>query len=324
MWERRIHPEDRDRALAALQAYLNGTSAEYDLEHRLLHKDGSYRWILARGAAVRDESGTPYRMVGSHLDVTRSKQAEETLRENTARLLAAQRIQEHLLPRGPVALLGYDIAGLLCPAAFAAGDHFDYLSMPGGTLGIVVGDVSGHGFDSAPLMASVHAYLRLLAETRTEVDEILTYANSLLIKEIELGRYVTLLMGRLDPVSHTFAYVNAGHPAGYLLDCRGGVKATLSSTSMPIGIWEETRFEEAETIDFAPGDILILLTDGILEAESPDGVPFGAERVLQIIGDHRRKAAADIISILYDAICEFSHPTKLSDDITGVVVKRVE
>lgn len=79
-WEELLHPDDRERALAALSRYLSGQNGLYELEHRLRHRDGSYRWILARGVVLRDASSSPIRMAGSHVDLTARKQAEEQLR----------------------------------------------------------------------------------------------------------------------------------------------------------------------------------------------------------------------------------------------------
>ncbi len=153
-WESRVHPDDLERLRATIRAYLDGETAHFELEHRLRHRDGSFRWILARGALVRDASGRACRMVGSHLDITDRKRAAEQLRDREAQLIAAQRIQEHLLPRHPPRLPEYDIAGRVIPAQFAGGDYYDYLSLADGTLAIVVGDVSGHDVSAALVTAS--------------------------------------------------------------------------------------------------------------------------------------------------------------------------
>ena len=320
-WERLLHPDDRQRASDTIQGYITGNSSEYELEHRLRHKDGSYRWILARGAAVRDENRVPYRMVGSHLDITEKKQAMEMLREHEAQLLAAQRIQEYLLPRSAPSLPGFDIAGVCHPAEFAAGDYFDYLPMMDRTLGLVVADVSGHGFAPALLMSAVQSHLRALVDIHAEIDVILNRVNMRLVGETETSRFVTLFFARIDPVSQTLTYVNAGHPSGYVLDKSGNLKAVLASTAIVLGVLPDAKFPLKDYGVLEPGDLLLLLTDGVLEAFSPDGVPFGADRALAVVRDHRDDSACDIVDVLYREVLAFSQRSLPYDDLTAVIVK---
>jgi PAS domain S-box-containing protein len=320
-WEKRIHPEDRTRSLAAMHDYLEGRSVDFDLSHRLQHKDGSYRWILARGAAVQDQNGKSYRMVGSHIDITDLRRIQETVKENQVQLFAAQRIQEHLLPEFPPMLPGFDIAGVSYPAEFVGGDYFDYLQMGDGTICVALGDVTGHGFASALLMASTHARLRTLALTHSNPGEILALANTALLRETEENRFVTLLLGHLNPRTRSFSYSSAGHPPGYVLDASGNIKVVLGSTAMPLGLMPDTVFPVVGPVVLDPGDIVFLLTDGVLEAHSPDDDDFGSERALEIVRKNRNQTAREIIESLHRAILEFSRTEKQSDDITAVVIK---
>ncbi len=323
-WENRLHPEDRERALATLRAYLEGESTDYEMEQRLRHKDGTYRWILARGAAVFDQNGRPYRMVGSHIDITQRKEMQAEHVENEARLLAAQRIQQNLLPSEPPFLAGFDIAGAFHPAAYAAGDFYDYLPMPDGSLGIVIGDVTGHGFAPALLMALTHAYLHTAIRTEAGVARMLSLVNESLVHEVEDDRFVTLVFACLDPHSRSFTYASAGHPTGYVFDSFGNMKTRLESTGLPLAVLPDTVFVVSESVSLVPGDVVILITDGVLEAWSPDEEMFGRERFLETVSNHVDKKASEIIGGLYRAICEFSQRESPLDDITVVVVKVID
>jgi len=253
-------------------------------------------------------------------DLTERRRTEEALRENLSQLIAAQKIQQHLLPHHPPELPGFDIAGAVYPAEFAAGDHFDFLPMPDHHLGIVVADVAGHGIGPAILMASTHAHLHSLAATCTEVEEILCRANLILVNETDPDRFVTMLFARLDPRSRTLVYASAGHPTAYILDGLGAVKTMLPSTSFPLGIVADTQFSAGNPTTLQPGDIVVLFTDGLLEA-SAKGNFFGPDRVIQVVARNREKTASKIIAALYEAVTEFSGSKKLSDDVTMVVIK---
>jgi PAS domain S-box-containing protein len=213
-WESRLHPDDRERALATVRHYLSGQQNEYELEHRLRHKDGTYRWILARGAAVRDAAGKVYRMVGSHLDITNLKRAEASIRMREVQLLAAAEAQRLLLPQLPPTLPGFDIAGRCYPAEFAAGDHFEYGLLPDGSLLVSVVDVSGHGVGPAIVTASFHAWFQSLAEVTSDVAHIMQTLNSRLYAETAGEMFMTGIVGRIDPSLRTLSCLNAGHPSG--------------------------------------------------------------------------------------------------------------
>lgn len=320
-WESRLHPEDRERAFATVRAYLEGQTEEYELEHRLRHKDGTYRWILARGAAVRDAEDRPYRMVGSHIDVTEHRRAIERLQENAIQLRAAQKIQQALLPAGPPSLGGLDIAGFSHPAESTGGDLYDYLGMLGGALGLMIGDVSGHGVPSAILMASTQAFLRCLAQTCATVAELMTRVNRFVYEETRAEHFVTLLLARYNPGNRQLVFANAGHPSGLVLDARGELRAELLSSAVPLGILEHVDYPVREPLQLAPGDLVVLLTDGILEAESPSEEAFGIERVLEVVRRERSRSSREILESLHRALREHLENREPADDLTAVIVK---
>ncbi len=320
-WENRVHPDDLGRAMDAVQDYLTGRTPDYELEHRLRHKDGSYRWILARGAAVRDAQGKASRMVGSHLDITDRKRAERVARRREAVLLAAERIQQYLLPHTSPELPGFDVAGATYPAEFAAADYFDYLCFPDGSFGVVVADVSGHGFSSALLTASTSAHIRSSAETCSAVEDVLERANAHLLRETEDGRFVTLILARIDLQRRLLSYVNAGHPYGYVFDASGAVKSVLKSATLPLGVLPDTQFRPNGPIPLEKDDLVLLLSDGVLEAQSDRGELFGMDRVIETVRAHRQAPAREVIHRVREKVQTFTRQDRSVDDLTIVVVK---
>jgi sigma-B regulation protein RsbU (phosphoserine phosphatase) len=216
---------------------------------------------------------------------------------------------------------GYDIAGALLPAEFAAGDYYDYLRMPDGSLGIAVGDVAGHGFSAALLMVSVSARLRSLAVKQSDIREILRKLNTVLCQEIEEDRFVTLVFVQIELASRRLRYVNLGHPSGYVLGQSGDVKYLLESSDLPLGILSAIDLPISEQIELEPDDIILLATDGIGEAHSPEGAPFGTERMLEVVRANRDRRASEIIKSLQQAVFDFTGLKKPQDDLTAVVIK---
>ena len=186
-------------------------------------------------------------------------------------------------------------------------------------LGVLVADASGHGIGAALLAAQTRAYLRALALTCADVGTLLTLSNQRLASDLVTDHFVTLFLLRLDPRTHSLLYANAGHWPGYVLDRRGRTKAVLASTGCPLGIDPAGAFPAGPATTLEPGELVLLFTDGIVEAAPPDGKPFGLERTLGIVRAHQREAPDAILDALFHAVGDFSgHPPQ--DDLTAVIL----
>lgn len=322
-FESHLHSDDRERVLAAIRDHLE-ECVPYDVEYRLRTKSGQYRWFMARGQAIWDDTGKATRMAGSIMDVTERRLSEGRLREREAGLLAAQRIQERLLPQSAPDLAGFDVAGAVRPAEFSGGDYFDYLRLKDGALGVVVGDVTGHGFSSSLLTAATSSHIRSYAEMSIEIDEILARTNSLLASQTEGNPFVTLFFARIDPQMRSLSYINAGHPAGYVLDESGAIKATLDSGTLPLAVQPDTEFPIGGPVALETGDTVLLITDGVLEATSPDGQMFGVERMLEVVRENRADCSSEILDGLDRAVRDFTKRGQTMDDMTVVVIRLTE
>lgn len=232
----------------------------------------------------------------------------------------AQSIQQKLFPASPPAVQGLDIYGISQPAETMGGDYYDYVPLLNGNLGVVIGDVSGHGVGPALLMAATRAYLRALALTYDDVGEILKKANQSLVVDFANQNFVTLTMARLDVRTGSLIYSSAGHPPGYVLSSSGDLKQVLHATSMPLGISADVEFPSVE-VQLDPGDVVMMLTDGLFEATGPDDAQYGLERALQVVKDNHHKSAREIVHCLDDSLNQFCQRRPRVDDVTMLVIK---
>jgi sigma-B regulation protein RsbU (phosphoserine phosphatase) len=255
------------------------------------------------------------------IERTRRRHAEQELRATRVKLDMARQIQQRLFPADAPRVADFDIAGASYCAEATGGDYYDYFPMPDRCLGIAIADVCGHGFGPALLMASTRAYLRALGRTHRSVGGILGLVNGFLSDELAADCFVTLLLVRFDPRTGRFVYASAGHPTGYILDTGGSVRLPLKSTGCPLGVNRCGEFPAAPECRLDRGEILLLLTDGVLEARSPAGGAFGLERALNVVRGGKTRPAREITSRLYGAVRDFCSDRPPPDDVTAIVVK---
>jgi sigma-B regulation protein RsbU (phosphoserine phosphatase) len=245
-------------------------------------------------------------------------EAERSVLHTNEELRLARAIQQRYYPTFAPAVSGFDIAGASHPAEQAGGDYFDYLPMAGGQLGLVIGDVSGHGLGPALLMSQTRACLRALLLRTQDVSDLLTRLNTFLVADCGEEQFVTLFIARIDPTARTLSYASGGHQC-YLLRADGHVE-NLAATGIPLGMMPGPM-RGAPELSLHPGDLLLMVTDGIEETESPDGRELGHARVLEVAQANRHRPASEIVTALFSAAGAFSAGRAQQDDITAVVAK---
>jgi sigma-B regulation protein RsbU (phosphoserine phosphatase) len=322
-----FYPNDPENCVSNEQcpvAKVLSSGTEVMVTRSLRSPSGSQVVVEMSAAPISDGEGKVAAVVMSCRDITRRRRIEQALYDNEVQLLMAQKIQEHLLPETPPRVAGYDIGGVLYPAEFAAGDYYDFLHEGDDRVDLVIGDVTGHGFSAALIMSLTQVLLRLLVEAHEEIPQVLRHANAVLSRATDEYHFVTLFFGRLDARRGKFVYSSAGHPPGYLLDRNGEVKAFLESTSHPLGMFSDIAFPIAGVVSLAPGDTLVLVTDGIEETLNADEEHFGRGRLVDAIRRHRHLPADEIAKTLCRSAREFAGRSSSDDDTTVVVVRVLE
>ena len=239
-------------------------------------------------------------------------------------LEVARRIQLGILPERPQAMPGMEVAGMVRPAAQCSGDFLDYLPLPGGQIGIALGDVSGHGLGPALIAAQTATCLRTLARLYGRADHLLTEVNALVHQSTPGESFVTLAMVVVDPASRALHYVNAGHPPGLLFDAAGELRAELESSDLPLAVAPDTEYRLSGPLVLRPGDLLMLASDGLLEAWSGGGEGFGKRRLRDLVRAHRHLSCSQLIEAVYASVREFSEWGPQEDDMSLIALRALD
>lgn len=282
-------------------------------------KSGELYWSQQSITPMKDEDGNVTNFVSVLKDITdlRKKQEQEF------HLSVAREVQQRLYRKADISIPGFDIAGGTYSATETSGDYFDFISMSDGSVGMVVGDVSGHGIGAALVMAQTRAYLRAFARQEADPGALLTLLNQALFGDLDKEHYVTLILARLDHSQNSLTYASAGHLPTYILNSDGEVSRIMNSTGIPLGVIRDYQFPKSESIKLESGNILFFLTDGITEAQTPDETEFGFDRALYLVKQHREATAKQIMEHLYQAVQSFCAPRSQEDDITAIICKKI-
>jgi phosphoserine phosphatase RsbU/P len=292
-------------------------AAYREFEGEIISCDGRTVPVLFHANVLRSDAGENIGTMAFVTDMTEQKKA----------LFLAREVQRSLLPGEAPHVKGLDIAGRNMPCDEIGGDYFDFLwdvDALASPFSVVVGDITGHGVDSALLMSSARAFLRMRASQSGTISDIVTDMNHHLTEDVyATGRFMTLFYLSIDGERKGAEWVRAGHDPALIYDPDQDCFEELKGPGIALGVDQGYVYRSKRKTGLRAGQVIVVGTDGIWEARNRNGEMFGKQRFNEII---RRNAAASAESILKKVFQEqahFSRGMKREDDITLVVVKIV-
>ncbi len=237
----------------------------------------------------------------------------------------AREIQQHFLPTEDLELDNFQVAGLCRYCDETGGDYYDMLDLRAvlpGQVGLVIGDVSGHGIPAAMLMISAGSILRNNAPRHgADTPSAIAELNRHLEKNSEPGKFMTLFYGLLDDQRKTLSWTSAGHDPAIWRKAETGKFTELHNTGMALGVMDDAEFGRSDPVTLHAGDIVLVGTDGIWEASDTSGQMYGKERLIELIGLHKDESAQQIASSVVKSVLDFCSGAPQTDDITLLVIK---
>ena len=240
-------------------------------------------------------------------------------------LYLAKEVQQALLPRSTPEIKGLDIASASVYCDETGGDYYDFFipDQPDtGRISIVVGDVSGHGISSALLMTTARAFFRQRSALPGKISAVVSDVNRLLAHDVaDSGGFMTLFILSIDRLNRKLSWVRAGHDPAVFYDPRTGTVEELRGSGMAMGVDGDHDYEQFTREDLAPGQIILMGTDGIWEAQNLKGEMFGKDTLYWIIQQYSDTDAKGLLTACLYALDKFRDGVKPEDDVTLVVIK---
>ncbi len=232
----------------------------------------------------------------------------------------ATEIQQRFQPSGPPVVEGYEFQGISFSCYEIGGDYYDFIPRSDGRMFIALGDVSGKGTAAALLMSSLHAAIHGQAAAERPLPDAVEAVNRYLSENTPANRFVTLFAAELDPTSGELEFINAGHNPP-LIGRTDGTIEQLSSGGFPLGIMPDAEFEIGKAL-LRHGDVLVIYSDGVSEANNLSEEEFGLDRLSDVLRTNVSLTASGIRDKVESALSTFTGTAPANDDITLVIVKR--
>jgi sigma-B regulation protein RsbU (phosphoserine phosphatase) len=270
-----------------------------------------------------------HEMVEQHLlemDYSATKCLTHLTPEEQSRLEAelelSQKVQKALLPGSIPSIAGWEVSAFSQPASIVGGDYFDFLRFADGAPAVLIADVMGKGMPASMLMASLQATVRILVPEHHTPADVLVRLNRLFRRNISLTKFVTVFIAKLDPGSGEVLYANAGHNPPLLVG-RGSSDglARLMPTGPAIGLVAETGFGGGR-VAVRPGEVLVLYTDGVVEAKSTGGIEYGESNLERLLSRHANSPAGRVLKEIRSDLAAFIGGAPPFDDTTLIVCSR--
>ena len=233
----------------------------------------------------------------------------------------ASKIQQSILPTSFPEGAGYEVYGNMAPARNVGGDFFDVINLENGRLGLAVADVSDKGVPAALFMMSSRTLLKGAAIGRGAPGDVLSEVNDLLTADNDAIMFVTLLYAVFDPETGVLIYANGGHTNPLLVHPDGASEELPLTGGIALGVMPGLEYKESN-VTLAPGDTLVLYTDGVSEAMNSEGEEFGVDRLRQIFDGQAPASARDANEAILQSVTNFAGETPQSDDVTCLVLRR--